>query len=179
MKVICISGKAQHGKDTTAGYLMEALENQGKKVLIAHYGDLVKYVCEKFFGWDGVKDENGRTILQKVGTDLIREQEPIYWVGFIDSILYFCSDYAGWDYVLIPDCRFPNEVDFLKENNWDVVHVRVIRNQPGFVSPLTEEQQKHISETAMDDYPIDIRVENSGTLEQLKNAAMLMARSFE
>lgn len=69
MKIVCISGKAQHGKDTTAKLLEEILEAQGNRVLIAHYGDLVKYVCKTFFGWDGKKDEKGRTLLQRVGTD--------------------------------------------------------------------------------------------------------------
>ena len=59
MKVICISGKAGHGKDTFAGFLKKSLEEQYKRVLITHYGDLIKYVCEKFFEWDGMKDEKG------------------------------------------------------------------------------------------------------------------------
>ena len=42
MKIVCISGKAQHGKDTTAKLLEEILEAQGNRVLIAHYGDLVE-----------------------------------------------------------------------------------------------------------------------------------------
>ena len=66
MKVICISGKARHGKDTLAGILKTHLEDQGNKVLIAHFGDLVKYICEKFFDWNGQKDEEGRTLLQYV-----------------------------------------------------------------------------------------------------------------
>lgn len=37
MKIVCISGKAQHGKDTTAKLLEEILEAQGNRVLIAHY----------------------------------------------------------------------------------------------------------------------------------------------
>ena len=40
MKVITISGKAQNGKDTTAGLLKAALEADGYKVLITHYADL-------------------------------------------------------------------------------------------------------------------------------------------
>ena len=49
MKVICISGKAQNGKDTTAKILEEKLISDGNKVLIAHFGDLVKYVCKTFY----------------------------------------------------------------------------------------------------------------------------------
>ena len=51
MKVITISGKAQNGKDTTAGLLKAALEADGYKVLITHYADLLKYICKQFFGY--------------------------------------------------------------------------------------------------------------------------------
>lgn len=151
MKIVCISGKAQHGKDTTAKLLEETLEAQGNRVLIAHYGDLVKYVCKNFFGWDGKKDEKGRTLLQRVGTDKIRAVSPDYWVDFIVSILdIFCDE---WDYVLIPDTRFPNEYEIYETYGMDAILLRVVR--PNFVSPLTEEQQKHASETALDDYQYD------------------------
>lgn len=171
MKVICISGKAQHGKDTSAGYLKEFLEARGKKVLIAHYGDLVKYVCKTFFDWDGQKDEKGRTLLQYVGTDKIRERRPDYWVSFIGDMLKFFN--GEWDYVLIPDCRFPNEVEYLKQKYFDVTHVRVVREN--FESPLTEEQQNHPSETALDNYPPDILLINRGTLTDLRYAVSQVA----
>ena len=57
MRVVLISGKAQHGKDTTANFLKQELELHGSRVLITHYGDLVKYTCKAFFNWDGNKDE--------------------------------------------------------------------------------------------------------------------------
>ncbi len=164
MKVITISGKAQHGKDTTATMLKELLNEQGYSVLITHYGDLVKYICTTFFDWDGRKDEYGRSLLQYVGTDVIRNQVPDYWVDFVSEILCFFSD--KWDYVLIPDCRFPNEVDKLKKFKLDTTHLRIIR--PNFKSPLTEEQQAHISETALDDVRPDFYIMNDGTLEDLK-----------
>ena len=92
MKVVCISGKAQHGKDTTAGMMKTALESMGHTVLIAHYGDLVKYVCRTFFGWNGEKDAYGRSLLQKVGTDIVREQRPNYWVDFVKDMLTYNVD---------------------------------------------------------------------------------------
>lgn len=166
MKIICISGKAQHGKDTTAKFLEETLKAQGNRVLIAHYGDLVKYVCKTFFGWDGKKDEKGRTLLQRIGTDKIRAASPDYWVDFIVSILDIFRD--EWDYVLIPDTRFPNEYEIYEACDMDAILLRVIR--PDFVSPLTEEQQKHASEIALDDYRYDATIVNSGSLEDLKDA---------
>ena len=165
MKVICISGKAQHGKDTSALMVKEMLEDDGYKVLIAHYGDLVKYICKTFFQWNGEKDEAGRSLLQRIGTDVIRTQEPDYWVSFVAEILRFFD--GEWDYVLIPDCRFPNEVEYLKEQGFDVTHMRVVRDN--FVSPLTKEQQEHPSETALDDVIPDYYVRNSGTLDDLRN----------
>lgn len=165
MKVICISGKAQHGKDTSAKLIKMMLEANGYKVLIAHYGDLVKYICKTFFDWNGEKDVYGRSLLQRIGTDVIRKQEPDYWVSFVADILKFFD--GEWDYVLIPDSRFPNEVDYLKEHGFDVIHMRVIRQN--FVSPLTPEQQNHPSETALDHVTPDFLIVNDGTLEDLYN----------
>ena len=164
MKVICISAKAQHGKDTVANFMKECLESKGKRVLVTHYADLLKYICKTFFNWDGQKDEQGRTLLQYVGTDVIRVKEPDYWVGFVADMLCFFED--QWDYVLIPDTRFPNEIDYLKNAGFDVLYIRVIREN--FESPLTEEQQMHPSETALDEYEADVMLYNDSTLDNLK-----------
>lgn len=168
MKVITIAGKAQHGKDTTAELLKNRLEVcKEKKVLLTHYGDLLKYICEKFFNWDGKKDEAGRSLLQYVGTEVVRAVEPDYWVDFIKSILTMFPD--KWDYVIIPDTRFPNEIDNLKDD-FDVVAVRVAR--PDFDNGLTEEQKNHKSETALDDYEFDWTIDNNGNLNQLAAEVM-------
>jgi len=166
MKVICISGKAQHGKDTTAGILKAQLEADGYKVLVAHYADLLKHICRSFFGWDGNKDEKGRHILQYVGTDVIRSKRPNYWVDFVIDVLRLFPD--EWDYILIPDCRFPNEIECLKSAKLDTTHIRVVR--PNFASPLTKEQQAHPSETALDNVQPDYYIDNSGTISDLIQA---------
>lgn len=175
MKIICISGKAQHGKDTTANFMRDVLSKQGYKVLVAHYADLLKYICRTFFNWDGEKDDIGRSLLQRVGTDVIRKEDPNYWVDFISGLLSLFPN--EWDYVIIPDCRFPNEIDKLKSTGINTLHVRVVR--PLFQSPLTVEQQKHISEIAMDEYPYDYIVNNGGTLDDLNNAVKNMVNTWE
>ena len=146
--------------------MREALEADGFSVLITHYGDLVKYVCKAFFNWDGQKDEKGRTLLQFVGTDIIRAQRQDYWVGFVRDMLTFFD--GQWDYALIPDCRFPNEIDVMESAGFDVKHVRVRREN--FRSPLTLEQQNHPSETALDEIKPDFYVDNNGSLEDLRKA---------
>ena len=57
--VIGISGKAQHGKDTLAKILQQKYGGE-----ITHFADLLKEQL-KLIGWDGEKDEGGRTLLQK------------------------------------------------------------------------------------------------------------------
>ena len=161
-KVICISAKAQHGKDTTATIMKSALEVRGNKVLIFHYADLLKYLCKEYFGWNGEKDDAGRTLLQYVGTDIVRTKDPNYWVNFAVSFLKMFED--EWDYVLIPDCRFPNEVNTM-QTHFDTLYIRVIR--PNFKSPLSEEQQKHPSETSLDNYMYDELICNNSDVLHL------------
>lgn len=165
MKVILVSGKAQHGKDTFASLLQDKLINDGNRVLVTHYADLLKFICRNYFGWNGEKDEKGRQMLQYVGTDVIRNQNPTLWVDFVTMMLRYFGD--NWDYVIIPDCRFPNEIDTVKANGFDTMHLRVVR--PNYVSTLSLEQQQHRSETALDCVFPDFYIENKGTLEELKN----------
>ena len=163
MKIVLISGKAQHGKDTVAKILREHLISDGKRVLVTHYGDLLKYICTQYFDWDGKKDERGRHLLQYIGTDVIRKKNPDLWVNFVAMILRYFHE--NWDYVIIPDCRFPNEITGLTDKGFDVVHVRVVRND--FTSALTAEQLKHPSETALDGVEPDHYIYNDGSLDDL------------
>lgn len=164
MKVIAISGHAMNGKDTVAGMIRDELKERNERVLIAHYADLLKYICRTFFGWNGEKDAYGRHLLQYVGTDVIRKHAPDFWVSFLADILQYFGE--NWDYVLIPDTRFPNEIEELRSRGFDVMHVRVERHN--FDSPLTEEQKKHPSETALDDVEADWYIPNGYGLDELR-----------
>ena len=170
MKVILFSGKATSGKDSSANILKELMEHDGKKVLIAHYADLLKYLCKAFFGWNGIKDETGRKILQKTGTDTIRKLNPDYWVDFISEFLKMFQD--EWDCCLIPDARFPNEIQRMICDGWDVMTVRVTRTDIN--SGLTEEQQSHISETALDNYQFDYYIDSKSGLDNLRKEVKKM-----
>lgn len=169
MKVIAISGKARHGKDTSARFLKEKLVSKGYRVLIIHYGDLVKHVSKVVYDWNGIKDETGRSILQKVGTDIVRRKEPDFWVKHVIEVINLFKD--EFDYALIPDARFPNEIDIprvaFKCHPDSFTHIRVIR--PNFDNGLTEEQKRHPSETALDEYDVKRTyiLLNDGTLNDL------------
>ena len=163
-KFICISGKAQNGKDTVANLLKSELESQKYSVLIIHQADLLKFICKNYFGWNGEKDDYGRTLLQKVGTDVIRQKSPDFWVDFIERVTAFFD--GSWDYILVPDTRFPNEIERLRTQTSEVIHVRITR--PDFLSPLSPEQQKHPSETALDNTVADYNIINDDGLDSLQ-----------
>lgn len=109
--ILC-SGLASSGKDTTAKIIKDNLEARVCKVLITHYADLLKFICENFFGWNGEKDEAGRTMLQHIGTNYIRIQYPNYWVDFITNIVKMFPD--KWDFVIVSDVRFDSFGDLYK-----------------------------------------------------------------
>lgn len=163
MKICCISAKARHGKDTAAELIKEHLEYRGQRVLITHFADLLKFICVKYFNWDGNKDERGRTLLQYIGTDVVGAQNPAFWAEFIVSILTMFK--KDWDYVLIPDCRYPVEVATV-ERAFDTTVLRVER--PGFDNGLTQEQKNHPSEVDMDNYRFDHILYNDAGLEEFK-----------
>lgn len=145
LKVILISGKAESGKDLVGEVLKQEFEQQKKKVLVAHFADYLKFMCRQYFGWNGNKDENGRTLMQHVGTGLFRGSDEDYFAKRIYELLSVAGE--NWDYVIIPDLRFKNEFQTIK-NSFDTVAIRV--NRSGYESSLTPEQKSNQSETELD-----------------------------
>lgn len=167
MKIIILSAKARHGKDTFYELAKEQLESKGKKVIRMAYGDLVKYVCNQYFGATYEHNEENRYIWQNVGTNRVREnlKMPTYWV---DQVCNFIKMTEGmYDYVFITDARFPNEIDIPKSTFKNVITVRIQRDN--FKSNLSETQLKHVSEVALDNYEFDHYIKNNSSLEAFSN----------
>lgn len=177
MKTIIISGKSGSGKDMIAEFMRVELEKHGKKALIIHYADAVKWVCTKYFNWDGKKDEIGRTLLQMVGTDIIRDKvDSNFWTYIVVTLIKaFVEETNNFDVALIPDARFPNEVEISLDQLKDAVSVRIERkNEDGtpWINPvLTEDQRNHPSETSLDIYAFDYIVHNDEGLDTLQESA--------
>ena len=142
-KLILISGKAESGKTLTANIIKERLENRVKKVTILPFASYLKFICREHFGWDGKKNEEGRRILQHVGTDIVRERNPNFWVKtVVDFVDTFGQDF---DFIISDDVRFPNEIMYFADiGNIDFLTIRVSRLE--YENSLTDEQRQHSSE---------------------------------
>jgi len=152
--IITLSGKAQHGKDASVLILNKIIEEHGKKALMINYADFLKYLAKQYLGWDGNKDEKGRTLLQQLGTEKVRHRFPDFWVDIVTGIVkVFENDF---DYVLIGDCRFHNEINKWGQSGYEVISAHVERLN--FDNGLTDEQKSHPSETALDDFNFTVKL---------------------
>lgn len=171
---IIISGKSGSGKDMMAQFMKEELAKHNQKALIIHYADAVKWFCRDFLDWDGKKDEVGRTLLQMVGTDIVRARHPNFWVGIVVGLIQAFEPYKDFDVAIVPDARFENEVNISLENLKNCVSVRIERTTNGepWVNPtLTEDQRNHPSETSLDCFAFDYVVHNDEGLDMLRESA--------
>jgi hypothetical protein len=161
-KIILISGKAEHGKTVTAKIIEEHLENNGKRVLIIPFANYLKFICEKYFDWNGKKDAEGRHILQYVGTDIVRNRCPDFWVKtVVDFVKVFSEEF---DFFIVDDCRFINEVECF--SGMDYLTIRVARFD--FENSLSKEQRRHRSEMELDDFQFDRYVGCESGINNLK-----------
>lgn len=178
VKVILISGKARSAKDTFAAALQKNLEANGKRVLNIHYADFLKFFCTRYLGWNQQKDDYGRSLLQRVGTQVVRKNYEHAWTDIMIAVLRGMR--TEYDFCLIPDTRFPNEIEDLMVANTkifpleekfaeEITTLRVER--PFFDNGLTPEQKAHESETALDDWEFDSYFLNIGTLQDLEDHA--------
>ena len=177
MKIYVISGKARHGKDTIALDIKEIYGKKGFKVINLAYGSYIKEYAKKISNWDGSEESKPRALLQKLGTDIIRMK--------IDNDFFvrrICEDIKVYSYffdiITISDARFPNEVEWPKKNFDNVINIRVIRD--GYDSVLSEKEQKHLTEVALDEYNnYDYVIHNDGTLSDLKDKVLEVVRKVE
>lgn len=167
MRVVIIAGKAQHGKDTTAKLATEYLEQAGKKCVTIHYADYLKFVAKEYYNWNGEKDEKGRTLLQELGTEIARAKHPDIWVNVV--VQFIKAFGSAYDYIFIPDFRYPNEHTKLVDSGY--IPFKVLVTRVGFDNGMTEEQKNHLSEIALDGYSFDhhILAEN---MEELKETVL-------
>jgi len=120
-----------------------------------------------------------RMFLQKLGTDAIRDGlHPNAWVNALMSE-YKSEKFSGYigdtrqdidaSKWIITDTRFHNEAKAIKDKGGYVIRV----DRPG-LGPVNS----HPSETALDKWDFDYRIENSGTIEELSIKVGVMIQTL-
>lgn len=107
-----------------------------------------------------------RTMLQDIGTNLFRNNiHPDIWVNATMSNYKGKDVYEGNMYIdrgiypnwIIPDVRFPNEVKAIEKDGFIIKVVR----------PNNETNDKHTSETALDNVEFEYTILNDSGIEKL------------
>lgn len=180
--LIGLSGKKQSGKSTVTSYLCEVFDFHE----ISWAYPLKEIIGKELFGLDDEvlygdspkREEiipewgrSGRDILQVVGTDLFRNHfDPDFWIKVGLRRITELTDRGR--HVVVSDCRFPNEVDAIKDLGG--IACRIVRIDQ-------ESNDTHLSETALDDYRgwDHALCAPSGDLVRLKNQARQMVHSIK
>lgn len=163
--IYAVSGRARHGKDTAADVIEDIL---GKENIIrVAYADHLKDIA-KSIGWNGEKDEKGRTLLQNLSEPIKEYHGRDYFSKYVCNLI----ENSELNEFLITDVRFLFEakgLEEMQEKGYNVVLIRVFREEDEtWESPLTDEQKLHESEVEMDSYEgiIDIlRIQNKDLSE--------------
>ena len=150
IKVYLICGKARSGKDTAAEILKEKLEKNNYKVCTIQIMRTLKGYLKDYFGWDGTEETKPRTLLQQMGTELIREElnMPNFHIDRLTEDIKILSNY--FNVFIVDDIRLVNEIEEIKRRFNNVTSIGV--EKENYVSPLEESQERHITEHDLDNY---------------------------
>ena len=165
--IFIVSGKANTGKDTTCDFIRANMLLKNIKSIKLQFSSYIKMYAKELSSWDGSEKTKPRTLLQELGTDVIRKNlgDDFFVKRMVDDINVY-SYYL--DVITISDTRFPIEIDTIYNNFDNVIRINVER--PNFENNLNNLERKHISETALDNYDkYDYKLVNDGTLDDLNN----------
>lgn len=105
-----------------------------------------------------------RRMLQALGV-AIRDIDPFFWVDTVYGKL------ANYPRVVITDVRFPNEVEWV--NSLTAPVYRVV----GFREGIPDLFSDHISEKALDGYPLEV-IDNSGSIADLEKEVARLVETW-
>ena len=163
--IFIVSGKANSGKDTTCELINNFIRLRELKSINLQFSSYIKMYASNISGWDGSEDSKPRTLLQQLGTDIIRKNIDNDF--FINRIIGDIKVYSYYfDVITISDARFPEELDSISNNFENVIKINIVR--PNFENNLDNTERKHKTEVALDNYNnYDYVIVNDGTIEDL------------
>lgn len=181
--IYLIAGRGRNGKNTFASYIKEHLETRGRKVCQIELMRTLKGYCQDYFGWDGKEETKPRELLQRFGTDIIREKmnRPLFHINRLIEDIEILSNF--FEDFIVDDVRFPLEIEKIKKAfpNDKVIAISITRESKKIAEEeMTEEQKHHITETALDGFhDYDYKVENNQTLEDLRRKAEELVKEVD
>ena len=153
MKVFIINGMARAGKDTFCKYVSEMYKDTYHFSIV----DLVKNYAKQL-GWNEEKDEKGRKFLCELKR-ITDEYDDRNFQRVKQTIEHIATD----DMVFLVDMREPQDIERArKELNAKVVFIKN-SNVPIINS--------NYADAGVFDINYDIEIDNSGTLDDLKDKA--------
>lgn len=178
-KIFLISGKARHGKTTVAKIIQEYYKSHDVASVVTSLNKYIKMFAFELTSWDGSEETKPRTLLQTLGSEVIRGKLGLesFFVDRLDEDLCVYNEFANA--VMIDDIRLPFEIEHFKAKHpQNVILVRV--NRPNFENGLTDEQQHHETEIALDNYrDYDYTIKNDGSINDLKNEVFRIMEEIE
>lgn len=154
INLIGLAGKIGSGKDYVAEHVIMPLDFYqwafAWPLKVAVLAENPEYTWEEVFV---TKPEQVRTRLQLRGTEEGRMKygEDV-WVRATDAYIRLIHEQWGINNFVITDVRFPNEVDYIKDQDGLVIKIESPVRQRLAQSELTQNQIMHASEIALDDY---------------------------
>lgn len=146
-----IAGRMRVGKTTIARYLQ-----QTRGFHVAAFADPIKDFARQV-GWDGKKDERGRTLLQDIGT-IVRKYDETFWIRRMLSLL------PPGKPVAVDDMRLLKEDAELTRAGFRTI---VVLRDPSLIPDAPAATIGHVTEAEVDLIKPWRTINNNGTLEEL------------
>jgi len=177
MPLVGIAGKKRSGKDTVAkalepfGFQRIGFADELKQMALEinpfieplDYNTYRLSEVVEDVGWERAKDilPEVRRFLQELGTS-VRARDRSFWIRA--AMMEIDSALVALRGVVVPDVRFPNEVDAIRKAGGTVI--LVVR--PG----RPDDGDRHASETALDGIAFDYTIINDAGLDTLEQRAI-------
>lgn len=157
-----ITGKAGSGKDTFYNLAKKYIEQTCNYIYPFAFANKVKEVA-RMLGWNGIKDDKGRKLLQDIGA-VGRTYNKNIWVRYVLTDIKRLSRNAV---PIITDLRFANEYTIIRDYVKEPIYVvNIVGRQSDLGVNANDVSEAGLTEEELGTKFITI--DNSGTMEEFE-----------